>query len=987
MFRNEAGARVKQPHSSLGHTFATKTTNVHPTDRSNNGDVIVVNSDIMILPVGQQESQTEEEVDTADDDDTLSSSGRGGRDSNSHVSGDGSPKSYYSTVESPSNQNRHIPQVVESVPSKVSGDTPLSTQPMASYSYHRPDSQEETKNSMLAQQQQSVSQVPSAVSFHIPTLPTTKERSIPEAAATASDPTHSTPQQQLPAKRSIELQQFQQPTSTISTTSSSSHQNKSSSNKRHSAGSTENMDEDMGPARRSRDTTRGKNTQEHATTRERSYGAGRTERAAAKDNNANNDNNKSTVNNTSDALIYNVSRDATDTHIPSRSGRSSLLGRLAPSNSKKAALSRGKGGPSGLPMDTPESQNATRNKNNVVRHRHQQQHLHLRNDVDPEKQNQTSPYRKTGVPGKNGEEPETDLFNFVDIMLDMPERPTWSVVVNKLAKVLLVMTVSYFGLMALYFGAEFQSDARMKNFDIMVVDLDQAMIGIQYLNYTRMLNKQPGQPNWSIQDATLYPNMSSIQDEVRSGQFWGAVVVQPNASANLNMAYAYQYKAYDPTQAFAFIYDGGRDPLVVKPHIVANMYTQFLQFSKLFNPLWVQFVLGYSATQNFNVTTLSRSPQVMGTPIAFEEFDLHPLSASIITSATSVAYIWIFLVAGGSTYLVAHIIQPMTRQASVARTVAMLLLPLLVFLTVLSMAYSILLLAFGVPFPDGVTQFLSLFAGMLMLQCAVASMVLFLIYLIPVVFIPSITITFVVLNVIAVFNPVELMAPFYRWVYAMPFLNAVQIARYVLMGSYNRLQYNLPILAAWIMIPIALLPFAIMRRKRISRELAIQEHDEEEEKEMETEERRRVDPKFHRMEKGYHQPRSQTKDRGEQAFSQGGFHEGVNKDDDDSEGDLTYLSDEYPQREASMETHERRAGQGEDRVQDRRRRSHRDAELGSSSAHRKRFGDISDTLPGASAESQALGRTEATPSSWPRQERDLIPQGRTVNWIPDEVKE
>lgn len=62
--------------------------------------------------------------------------------------------------------------------------------------------------------------------------------------------------------------------------------------------------------------------------------------------------------------------------------------------------------------------------------------------------------RKKGLPGKDGREPETDMFNFVDTMLDMPVNPTWSQVIVKLLKVLVVMCVCYFGLMALYFGAE-----------------------------------------------------------------------------------------------------------------------------------------------------------------------------------------------------------------------------------------------------------------------------------------------------------------------------------------------------------------------------------------------------------------------------------------------------------------------------------------------------------------------------------------------------
>ena len=33
-------------------------------------------------------------------------------------------------------------------------------------------------------------------------------------------------------------------------------------------------------------------------------------------------------------------------------------------------------------------------------------------------------FRKSGYPGREGEEPETDLFNFVDVILNMPDAPS-----------------------------------------------------------------------------------------------------------------------------------------------------------------------------------------------------------------------------------------------------------------------------------------------------------------------------------------------------------------------------------------------------------------------------------------------------------------------------------------------------------------------------------------------------------------------------------
>ena len=121
----------------------------------------------------------------------------------------------------------------------------------------------------------------------------------------------------------------------------------------------------------------------------------------------------------------------------------------------------------------------------------------------------------------------------------------------------------------------------MSNFKVLVVDLDLSMIGADYVNFTQQLNSQVGQLDWVVEPYTKYPNISVIKDQVSQGNYWGAVVVQPNASATLNQALAYQTDPmnqmlatqmdYDPTKVFAFIYDGGRDPLVVRPYIVATM--------------------------------------------------------------------------------------------------------------------------------------------------------------------------------------------------------------------------------------------------------------------------------------------------------------------------------------------------------------------------------------------------------------------------------
>ncbi|KAF9116121.1 hypothetical protein BGX27_004704 [Mortierella sp. AM989] len=739
-----------------------------PHSSSNNANAIMVNSDIMIL--NRQETPSEYE----DDNYQTASSGR-------------SDSSHPSITESLSLEQLPLPPSQPHVHSSVSGSNKESS------AWHSPVTDSESHPYSLYQNKNSQNySTPSSPTAHSP--PTGPYRPSQHMATSGSS-----------------SYQYQQHSHNPNDTNNNNVNNPSNDHEMQERGRRQQRQQQQkarSPTLSSTSSALTSRTIDGTITRSGSIDKKNSPPPPVPKYRATNSNKNSfdSKNNNSRSSVYKPSSHEATAAKRISGGLSSLLGRFK----------SGEPVPS-LTTDTPDIQSASGSKNSLVYDKYQHHsRAHLKDHE----------HSKTGVPGKNGEEPETDMFNFVHIMLNMPEEPTWKQVIIKLLKVLAVMTVSYFALMSLYFAAEFQSHSRMSNFDILVVDLDQGIIGINYLDFTRQLNNQPYQPNWLIETAERYPNMTVIKEQVMNGNYWGAVVVQANASSTLNRAFAIPLPDYDPTKAFAFIYDGGRDPLVVKPYIVATMYTQFLLFTKFFNPAWVKFILAYSESKNLTVTVLQNAPQVLGTPVAFEEFDLHPLTASIITSATSVAYIWIFLVAGGSTYLVTHLIQPMTRRASVLKTMIFMLLPLFLFLVTLSMAYSLLLLTFGVPFADGAPQFFKLFAGMLLLQCSVAALVLFLIFLIPVVFIPSITITFVILNVIAVFNPVELVPIFYKWVYAMPFLNAVQISRYVLMGSYNRLKYNIPVLSVWIMIPVILLPFAIMKQKRLAKEAEISEKEE-----------------------------------------------------------------------------------------------------------------------------------------------------------------
>jgi hypothetical protein len=65
---------------------------------------------------------------------------------------------------------------------------------------------------------------------------------------------------------------------------------------------------------------------------------------------------------------------------------------------------------------------------------------------------------------------------------------------------------------------------------------------------------------WSLPDSDSFNNVEEVIDTVRSGSFWGAIIVNPGADAALRAAAASGDVNYDPRSALTIIYDEGRNP-------------------------------------------------------------------------------------------------------------------------------------------------------------------------------------------------------------------------------------------------------------------------------------------------------------------------------------------------------------------------------------------------------------------------------------------
>ncbi|KAF9039485.1 hypothetical protein BDZ89DRAFT_1110170 [Hymenopellis radicata] len=297
---------------------------------------------------------------------------------------------------------------------------------------------------------------------------------------------------------------------------------------------------------------------------------------------------------------------------------------------------------------------------------------------------------------------------------------------------------------------------------------------------------------------------------IREQKSWVAIVVNANASANLENADA----SYDPTTAVTVYGVEARSENAFRTFIRPVAQATLLAISDSFAE---QRVANMSSAA-FSALA-STAPQAISKPLSFTLVNLAPFDIPVASAITFVGLIYLLILAFFvvNIGLAAREASGIEQKLTTASLIRVRLISVLIAYFFISLFYSLLSLAFQVDFSRkfGHSGFLIFwmvnFAGMLSVGLALEAMLT----LLTIRFLPFFLLLWVISNVAVCFEPIEVLPHIYRYGYAMPFYNVAGAVRTILFGTKNELALHFGILIAWSAVSIISLPTFQWYRRRI----------------------------------------------------------------------------------------------------------------------------------------------------------------------------
>ncbi|KAJ1568335.1 hypothetical protein HK096_006854 [Nowakowskiella sp. JEL0078] len=360
------------------------------------------------------------------------------------------------------------------------------------------------------------------------------------------------------------------------------------------------------------------------------------------------------------------------------------------------------------------------------------------------------------------------------------------------------MTALYFLMVGLFLGQSFQPAKYQSNLNIIVVDFDADLLGKKFSDVTAKALASGTGPGWLAMASVQYPSgPDGVLSKVANGEAWGAIVVNPGSTKRLQDAINNPSSVYSPQEAITFYYDAGRSPQTILQDVVMPMRQLAQNVSTQFGPEFLK---------NLNFTVLSKvldqNPSLISNPISYTEVNIHPNNAPVVDGSLGFGQVFLIVFCFAITLAIHQMTGPLVLNLELSTLLSLRMRIISIFCIGISLWYTILHSALGVPFTPGnwfafwflnalqmfVHVFILLNFGLLVGRNSPIFPLIFLIILI--------------LNATAGLGVIELSSEFYRWGYAMPMWNAVTACRTLIFGSYNRLSLNVGILFAWFIVSL-----------------------------------------------------------------------------------------------------------------------------------------------------------------------------------------
>ncbi|MCJ1245534.1 hypothetical protein MMC30_002738 [Trapelia coarctata] len=393
-----------------------------------------------------------------------------------------------------------------------------------------------------------------------------------------------------------------------------------------------------------------------------------------------------------------------------------------------------------------------------------------------------------------------------------------------------ILSAFILAVLSLYWGVLFNVEMNLNSLIVYVVDFEtepSALVGPMLTKITESIvaaNRMPHLGFITVPPSAFDNDPLAVRRAVYNWEAWAAIIVNANATTLLQQAVQQGNSSFDPLGTCQIIYQSARDETTYYNYILPQLTMLQTQVTSMFGAQWTTQVL---ANTSIPRTTLQRAPQALNPAIGFSMFDLRPFYPPVATPAVTIGLIYLIIVAFFSFtfYLPIHMkfITPGQGHPTLKfwQLVLWRWLSTLAAYLVMSLAYSLISLAFQIPFShdhapetvvvEGANAFgratflvywMVNFIGMgaLGLACENVAMVIgqpwtamWLIF-------------WVITNVSTSFYAEELSPKFYNWGYAWPLHSIVEASRTLIFDLKNRLGLDFGILLAWLGVNSVLFP-------------------------------------------------------------------------------------------------------------------------------------------------------------------------------------
>ncbi|KAG1734751.1 uncharacterized protein EDB91DRAFT_586266 [Suillus paluster] len=382
---------------------------------------------------------------------------------------------------------------------------------------------------------------------------------------------------------------------------------------------------------------------------------------------------------------------------------------------------------------------------------------------------------------------------------------------------LVVLCFMIWGVLPIYWAALGRSYNNIHNLSGFVVDFDGGEIGQAVTQTFKNING-PQQVSWLILDATRFPNgPDDVVQALLDHRCWAAVTINPQASTNLNASINATNASYNTSQAVTAYLTSARNENIYRGAINPQVTSILTNVSHTFALSLSQRL----ASRPDISTLLQTAPQLVIQPLAFVVNDLRPFDAPVASAVDFVGLIYLLILAFVLTnqLLAARVETGFARRLKLRSLIIVRLLWPTTLYFFISLMYSLLSLAFGVPFgrkfghAGYVIYWMMSWCSMTALGLALESMITIL----TVKFIAVFLILWIISNVSVSFYPIEVLPAVFRYGFAMPFYNVSSTVRTVIFNTKNEIGLNFGIQFAWILISCITLPIFqwIVRRQEV----------------------------------------------------------------------------------------------------------------------------------------------------------------------------